>query len=335
MTTLIPSTPPLDVNHPPRPMLSRDADSMYWLSRYIERAEHVARLLMVNSNLLMDVGDLAPHLQARQWRSILETMRLDELPPSRESLASRILLHMTFNADNPSSLVSCLNRARENARSIRENISGEMWESVNALYWSICAEDTRVRFEESAEEIFRSVMSGSMLFQGLTDQTLSHDQRWLFMQLGKYFERIDVTCRVIETKFNILRSAESKLEPALRNIHWMAVLRSCSSLETYQRSFVGDMEPMRVAGFLILQRSFPRSIRYCVEQAYECSAEMRAGISAAAIDPAERILGRLRAELEYAEMTEVLAVGLPAYLRRIQAEIADASMAVQRAYFLH
>jgi len=335
MITLIPSKPPLDVNQPARAMLSRDADSMYWLSRYVERAEHVARLLMVNSNLLMDVGDLAPHLQARQWRSILEIMRLDELPPSREPLASRILTHMTFNTANPSSLVMCLTRARENARGIRENIASEMWECVNALYLSLCGDDAKARFEESSEEVFRSVMTGSMLFQGLTDQTLSHDQRWLFMQLGKLFERIDVTCRVIETKFNILRSAENKLEPALRNIHWMAVLRGCSSLETYQRSFVADFDPMRVAGFLILQRSFPRSIRFCVEQAHGAAGAIRATISAPSIDPAERILGRLSAELEYAEMTEVLSVGLPAYLRRIQAQIADASMAVQRAYFLH
>src|SRR6476469_7509234 len=118
---------------PSRPMLSRDADSMYWMSRYVERAEHVARLLLINSNLLMDVGDLAPALQQRQWRSILEIMRLDELPPSREPLARRIQHFMTFNPDNPSSLMSCLSRARENARAIRETISAEMWECLNTL----------------------------------------------------------------------------------------------------------------------------------------------------------------------------------------------------------
>lgn len=335
MISLIPAKPPLDVNQPARPMLSRDADSMYWLSRYVERAEHVARLLMVTTNLLMDVGDLAPNLQARQWRSVLETMRLDELPPSREPLANRILLYMTFNTENPSSLVNCLTRARENARGIRESLPTEMWENVNALYWQICSDDARARFEESSEEIFRAVLTGSMLFQGLTDQTLPHDQRWLFMQLGKLFERIDVTCRVLETKFNILRSAENKLEPAIRNIHWMAVLRSCSSIEAYQRTFVGDMDPMRVAGFLILQRSFPRSIRFCVENAYEAAAEMRAGIGSASIDPAERILGSLRAQLEYADPSEILGKGLPLYLRYLQSEIAETSAAVQRAYFLH
>src|SRR5438045_8245495 len=111
---------------PSRPMLSRDADSMYWMARYVERAEHVARLLLINSNLLMDVGDLAPALQQRQWRSILEIMRLDELPPSREPLARRIQHFMTFNVENPSSLINCVTRARENARAIRESISAEM-----------------------------------------------------------------------------------------------------------------------------------------------------------------------------------------------------------------
>jgi uncharacterized alpha-E superfamily protein len=325
----------LDVNLAPRPMLSRDADSMYWLSRYVERAEHVARLLMVNTNLLMDVGDLAPHLQARQWRSILEIMRLDELPPSREPLASRIVAHMTFSAENPSSLVNCLTRARENARTLRESIPTEIWENVNALYFSICTDEAKARFEESSEEIFRAVLTGSMLFQGITDQILPHDQRWLFMQLGKLFERIDVTCRVIETKLNILRSAENKLEPAIRNIHWMAVLRSCSAMESYQRSFIGDMEPMRVAGYLLLQSSFPRSIRFCVEKAYDASREIRDGIGSNSMDAAERILGHLKAQLQYAELSEILGKGLPLILRYIQTEIAEASMAVQRAYFLH
>src|SRR3954464_13171166 len=114
-------TPKFTFEFSTRPMLSRGADSMYWLARYVERAEHVARILLVNSNLLMDVGDLAPTLQQRQWRSILEIMRLDELPPSREALARRIQQFMTFNPDNPSSLLNCLSRARENARAIRES----------------------------------------------------------------------------------------------------------------------------------------------------------------------------------------------------------------------
>lgn len=314
-------------------MLSRDADSMYWLSRYVERAEHVARILLINSNLLMDVGDLAPTLQQRQWRSILEIMRLDELPPSREPLAKRIQHFMTFNQDNPSSLWSCLSRARENARAIRESISAEMWECLNTLYWSIRGDDAIHRFDESTEDFYRGIMAGSMLFQGLTSETLGHDQRWSFAQLAKYLERVDVTARIIETKFSILKSAE--LEAAIRNIHWMAVLRSCCSIEAFRRNYVGDMDPLRVASFLILQRTFPRSIRYCVEHAYLAICEIRSVANTKGVDPAERILGRLAAQLEYAEINEIIATGVPAYLHQIQSAVAEAAIAVQKTYFLH
>jgi uncharacterized alpha-E superfamily protein len=117
------------------------------------------------------------------------------------------------------------------------------------------------------DEFYRHIMTGSMLFQGLTDQTLARDQGWQFAQLAKYLERADVTCRVIETKFNILRSADSLLAGALRNIHWMAVLRSCSSLEYYRRQHVADMDPIKVASFLLLEPGFPRSVRFAVQKA--------------------------------------------------------------------
>src|SRR4051794_7852438 len=318
-----------------RPMLSRDADSMYWMARYVERAEHLARLLLINANLLTDVGDLAPHLQQRMWRSIPEVFRLGEqsLPAGRDHLATRVQQYMTLNADNPNSLLSCLTRARENARAIRESISAEMWENVNAMYLSITAEDAPARFVESHEDFYRAIMTGSMLFQGLTDQTLPHDQRWLFTQLAKYLERTDVTARIIETRYNTLRGAD--LETPIQNIHWMAVLRSCCSIEAYRRQYTGDFDPLRVCAFLILQRNFPRSIRFCVDGARGAIAGIRASIGAGAAGPAERILGRLAAQLEYAEADEVIAEGVPAYLQKIQSTINDAALAVQQRYFLH
>jgi uncharacterized alpha-E superfamily protein len=320
--------------------MARDADSMYWMGRYVERAEHVARLLLVNSNLLIDVGDLAPSLQQQQWHSVMTVMRM-EVPPALQnapadgSMGALVAQYMSFHRDNPNSLLSCISRARENARAIRENLSAEMWEHLNTLYWSIRGDDASGRYEESPDDFYRQVMTGSMLFQGLTDQTLSHDQRWLFTQLAKYLERIDVTSRIIETKFNILHSGEGMLEGALRNIHWMAVLRSCCSIEAYRRHHLADMDPLRVASFLILERNYPRSIRYAVGQAHDAITRIRQEVNAAAIDPAERILGRLDAQLEYAEMSEILIDGLPAYLQKIQANVADAAIAVQKSYFLH
>jgi uncharacterized alpha-E superfamily protein len=317
-----------------RPMLARDADALYWMARYVERAEHVARLLLVNSNLLIDVGDLAPALQARQWQSLLTILRLAELPDGPD-LAQRVGQFLTFNPENPNSILSCLTRARENARGIRENISAEMWENLNALYWSLRSEDTPNRFDESPDELFRSVMTGSMLFQGLTDQTLAHDQRWQFTQLAKYLERTDVTCRVIQTKYDILKSNEQAVDGTLRNLNWMAVLRSCCSIEAYRRNYLGDMDPTRVTGFLILERNFPRSIRFSVSGALAAITAIRAGSRGNAIDPTERILGRLDAQLEYSELSEILSEGIPGYLQRIQTTVHEAAVAVQQSYFMH
>src|SRR5438270_6775525 len=168
MTVVIPTIPKFSIQPPARPMMARDADSMYWMSRYVDRAEHVARLLLVNSNLLVDVGDLAPSLQLRQWHSVLTIMRTaapagaDGADPA---VGGRIAQHMTFDRENPSSLVSCLTRARENARAIRENISAEMWEALNTLYWSVRADEAPARYEESPDDYYRQMMTGSMLFQ--------------------------------------------------------------------------------------------------------------------------------------------------------------------------
>jgi uncharacterized alpha-E superfamily protein len=303
------------------------------MARYVERAEHTARLLLVNSNLLIDVGDLAEELQARQWQSLLSILHVPELPDGPD-IEQRVRSHLAFNPENPNSIISCLTRARENARGIRENISAEMWENLNTLYWSTRADEAPLHLEESPDDLFRSVMTGSMLFQGLTDQTLNHDQRWLFTQLAKYLERTDVTCRIIQIKYDILKSNEQMFDGTLRNLYWMAVLRSCCSIEAYRRNYLGDMDPNRVAGFLILERNFPRSIRFSVSGALAAISAIRSSSRGNVIDPTERILGRLDTQLEYAELSEILTEGISNYLQRIQTAIHEAAIAVQQSYFL-
>ena len=332
----VPAIPKFPSHQAAKPMLARDADAMYWMSRYVERAEHIARLLLVNSNLLMDVGELAPTLQQKQWQSVLMVVRADLGFESGDyAMGTRVAQYMAFDADNPNSLWSCLTRARENARGIRENISAEMWECINRLYWYIRSDEALARFEESPDDFYRRIMGGSLLFQGLTDQTLSHDQGWHFTQLGKFLERIDVTSRIIEAKFGMLRTVNNLLAGALRNIHWMAVLRSCCAIESYRRRHVGDMDPLRVASFLILEKEFPRSLRYAVDRAHCSIQAIRSEVNPLAIDAAERVLGRLDAQLEYAELSEILAEGIPAYLQKIQTGVAEAALALRKAYFLH
>jgi uncharacterized alpha-E superfamily protein len=334
---------PVSAPAAPRPLLARDADALYWMSRYIERAEHIARILLINANLLIDVGDLSPDLQQRQWQSVLTILRppsaappLAPAPaaPLREARdAGQVARHLAFDLDNPNSIAACIGRARENARGVRETISAEMWENLNTLYWQL--RDAPARFDEAPDELYRTVIHASMLFQGLTDQTLEHDQRWHFTQLGKYLERIDITARVIATKYDILRSAEPRLEAPLKNIHWMSVLRSCCSIEAFRRNHIGDFDPVKVMSFLILEPDFPRSIAFCVGAAHAAIAAVRAETSPRAIDPAERALGRLKIQLEYAETAEIMKPGPIAYLQRIQADTAEAALAIQKSYFLH
>ncbi len=325
-----------------RPMLARVAESMYWMSRYMERAEHVARIVWVNYSMLMDLGELAQTMQEKQWQGIMRILRLDNTPEGAEilkqgdrNIGQRVSEFMTFDTRNRVSLINCLTKARENARSIRESISADMWETLNTLYWSLLADDSRQRLEESPQQIFHSVMMGSLLFQGVADQTLPHGQGWQFIQLAKYLERVDMTCRIIATKFDIIKSAEASLETPLRNIQWMALLRSCSSIEAFRRRHVGDLDPQRLAAFLILDKESPRSIRYCVREAQNAVAGIAMAVHPLQIDPLERILGRLNGQLEFAETQEFTSYGVKYLLEQILDNTGEAASAIQSSYFLH
>jgi uncharacterized alpha-E superfamily protein len=328
------------VNRPPRPLLSRVAESAFWMSRYVERAEHVARVLMVNVSSLLDVGDLPADVERQFWGGPLRIFLADRTPEGRalvesprEHLVSRIAQYLVFDAANPNSIYSCVTRARENARSIRENISAEMWENLNSLYWMLRAEDVSGRFDESASDLLKQVSNGSLLFQGLADQTLGHSQSWQFVQLGKYLERIDVTCRVIEAKFDILRAVEDQIENTERNMHLLSVVRSCCALEAFRRN-AAEIDPEHIAAFLLLERHFPRSVAFSARRAHDAIAKISNELSPALLDPAEAILGRLTAELQYMQPAEVEGDRLGAFLQKVQGATTEAGVAVRKSYFL-
>ena len=328
------------VNRPPRPLLARVAESAYWMSRYVERAEHVARVLMVNINALLDVGDLDPGVERQLWSGPLKVFLLDQTPQAaelmhlpREVLAARISQFLVFDPANPNSIHSCITRARENARSIRENISSEMWENLNALYWSLRSDDATGRFDESATDVLKQITNGALLFQGLTDQTLYHGQPWQFIQLGKHLERIEVTCRIIETKFESLHAMAGEFEHTERNMHLLSVVRSCCALEAFRRSSA-EIEPETIAAFLLLERHFPRTVCYAARHAHAAVGKISHEVSPSKLDPAEGILGRLTAELTYAQPEDIAMTGLTNYLRRIQGATLGASMALKKSYFL-
>jgi uncharacterized alpha-E superfamily protein len=318
-----------------RPLLSRVAHSLYWMSRYMERAEHVARVLKINANILMDVGDLAPEHVELQWRSVMQITSMNFEPDGPGTLGERVARSLTFDSLNANSLVSCIGAARENARAIRSEISNEMWEQINQLYWTIRTDESKPRFDEQPEELLNTAMLGSMLFQGVTDQTLDHDQRWMFSMLAKSLERADLTCRILEARYGALEACEDDMEAPLRNIQWMALLRMCCSIETYRRQFSSELDPLRVAGFIILEDGFPRSIRFNVEQALRSISAIRQATSPTAVDPAERVLGRLSADLAYATDNEIATKGVKEYVRGILIDVQRASAMTLQNYFLN
>lgn len=326
---------------PRHSLLARVADASYWLSRYMERSEHLARILLVSADVLTGAGDLDEAFADQICRDVLviaqQEHRYDEWKSDCRSpvhLMHLVARHMVLDRDNPNSLVNCITKARENARSIRESISAEMWEHINTLYWSINAEDAAAKFEDVPQEVYRQVMTGSLLFQGLTDQTLDHGQVWLFIQLSKYLERVDMTCRILSAKFNTLHGADVTLEAPLRVIQWMAVLRTCCSIEAFRRINLGEIEATRVAEFIIFEPSFPRSVLFCIRHALDSVDRIRAMLAADAGREAQRQLGRLLGELQYSQAVPTPSGGMVEFLEATRSAAAAAATAVQDHWFL-
>ncbi len=316
-----------------RPLLSRVADSLYWMSRYVERAEHVARGLRITTNLLMDVGDLPDELYDRQWLSLLSLVGAT-LPDSPGDVGSRVTRTLSFDAGCNGSLVSSIANARENARAVRSEISAEMWETINAAYWTIRSDEARQKFEEQPEEFYTSIINVSMLFQGQTEETLPQSQRWMFVRLAKALERIDMTCRIVQARLDAFEEVEDALDAPLRTIQWMSTIRMCCGIEAYRRRFMADFDPLKVAGFIILEETFPRSIRFNVSEALDAISRIRKLTTPETIDPAERVLGRLDADLDYADLSEIARVGFREYLKSVQSRVHEAGVLVQQTYFL-
>ncbi len=324
-----------------RTLLARVADASFWMSRYMERAEHIARILMISNDVLTGTGDLDRAFALEVAGDVLRITQRDHMFPAltpagrpASQVMAAVARYMTLDEDNPNSLIHCMAKARENARGIRESISAEMWEQINTFYWSIKSDDARARFEDVPQEFYRQFMMGSFLFQGLADQTMDHGQVWLFIQLSKYIERVDMTCRILMAKFSTLSRVDSSLEPSLRTIQWMAVLRTCCSIEAYRRGNIGELEPSRVANFIIFDASFPRSIHYCVKQALASVDQIRAGLSADAGREAQRRLGRLFAEVQYSQIAGDTFETLLEFLSATRAGMAEAAAAVQEQWFM-
>src|SRR5579862_3661188 len=239
-------------------MLCRVADEIFWMSRYVERAIAVGRLIDVTSHLELDAGEL-PEDSASFWRPFLG---LSSQPGAVIDGAGPKEIRHFLSADvrNTNSLVSCIRRARTSAQHVRDSLSSEMWEQMNQMYFAFGTAEPDINVEEDAHGFYRSVREAAQFFQGLADTTLAHDEPWAFVCLGTYLERADNVARLLRFEAPLLSSDWHDRGDS--TVRWLAVLRSCGSAEAYARYYSLKVEPARVLEFLLLNPVFPQSVRF-------------------------------------------------------------------------
>jgi len=310
-------------------MLSRVADSIYWLNRYIERAENVARFIDVNLQLMLDI----PNPALQQWQPLVLTT--GDLPifvdRYGEPSAENVIQFLTFDCQYPNSIVSCLRSARENARSIREIISSEMWEQVNDFYFFV--EGAIANPPQDLHDFFHRIKFSSHLFAGVMDATMSHNEAWHFGQMGRMLERADKTSRILDVKYFILLPSVVDVGTPLDEVSWIALLKSASAYEMYRKQGLHRITPIKVAEFLILDRQFPRSINFCLRQVESSIYQIDGHPLGEWHNPLQKSIGQMRSQLEYTTIDEIFQFGLHEFLDRLQCEFNQIGNLIYETYF--
>jgi uncharacterized alpha-E superfamily protein len=311
-------------------MLSRVAESIYWMSRYLERAENVARFIGVNLHLTLDM----PAEFGEQWAPLVNITGDYEMFARRYGAPTRenVLHFLTFDRENPNSILSSVRFARENARSVREIISSEMWEQANRFYLLVQRAEANKSLADNPYDFYASVKTESHLFDGITDATMSHGEAWNFLQVGELLERADKTSRILDVKYFILLPDVQTVGTTIDNIQWAALLKSASALEMY-RKHSKQIDPVKVADFLILNRDFPRSVHSCLSRAAQSLHAISGSPLNAFSNKAEQRLGRLQAELNYTQIEEIMAGGLHEFLDSLQTRLNQVDDAVFETFF--
>lgn len=310
-------------------MLSRTADHLFWLARYIERAENMARLLDITWQT-----SLAPHTTesaSRNWQAALCCH--DQLPAYlkayHEVTAKKVLAFMVFDAQNPSSIFSCLKAARENAHAVRGTLTQEMWETINSTWLDVLKISKQNLGNEEIAEFFDWVKTRSSLSRGVTFGTMLHDEAFYFIRLGTYIERADNTARLLEVKYYLIAEGEA-VGASADYYQWGALLRSVSAFELYRRVYRGSVSPNLVADLLITRADMPRSLNACMIEV----ESMLQKLSNQHSQETQRLAGQLSAELRYARIEEILENGLHPYLENFQQRIFELGMRVSQDFLL-
>ena len=309
-------------------MLSRVADSLYWMSRYLERAEHTARLIDVDFQLRLDQS---PESGSGRWLRLLEALQVP-VPAGAKVDSATLAYTLTLDRANPSSIVACISSARENMRQVREQCSSEMWEQLNRLFLQIVGTPAGEAWLLHSQLFFRGALDGAHLFQGVTDSTMSHGEGWQYIQLGRYVERTHGLAALIGSHFGRLSFPLETTVDSDEYLEWVGLLKCCAAFEAYCKKYTAELRPLRVAEFLLLSSDFPHSVRFSVDKMHAALLAIGELTERKANLPM-RLSGRLRANLSFSQIEEIMADGLGNYLTNIRSLCGQVHNAIHQIYF--
>jgi uncharacterized alpha-E superfamily protein len=316
-------------------MLSRVANSLYWMARYIERAENIARIVDVNLQLLLDIRDLDEKRLIEYWLPIVQATgdekEFFKLHPHATGKA--VTEFLVFQPENSNSIVQTICAARENARMVRDQLTLELWEELNRLYLFVRSPQARQTWRRSPSEFFQEIKSSSLHLNGIINATLVHDEGWWFVQAGQFLERADKTTRILDVRYQTLpeRGVPAIISPD-NALEWSAVLRSCSAWDAYKTIYGADVHPRLVAEFLLLSDNFPRSVRFCVSELNRAVRRVSGVAEGRFCNDAEKLTGRFLAELQFSAIDEIFEIGLHKYLDDAQMKLNNIGAALFNAY---
>lgn len=311
-------------------MLSRVAESLFWMSRYVERAENVARFIDVNLNLMLDASEA----NDSQWESLVYTTGDQETFYERYERADQesVIRFLTFDRENPNSILSCLSSARENARVSRDMISSQMWEYMNRFYLMVRDTQHDMHVIKTPYSFFDRIRRSGYTLEGVNMTTMSQNEAWHFSRLGQMIERADKTSRILDVKYYLLLPRVTDVGTSIDLRQWTTLLKSVGAIEMYRRAH-GRLSPRSVVEFLLLDRQFPRSVHYCVEQAEASLLAAQGGEGTGYRSRSEQLLGRLRSDFAYTDIEEMMNRGLHEAIDDLQVKLNTVGEAVQQQFF--
>jgi len=309
-------------------MLSRVADSLYWMSRYLERAENTARQLDVTMSLVLDTSGTSAETR---WNHLIASLGRPpgfEWDGDLESLARRLI----FDGVNRASVTFCVNGARENARQVREETSTEMWQRVNRLFHQIRSPGAQAHFGSGVGDVLSAVIDGIHLVKGVSDTTMLHGEGWQFIRLGRYLERAYATATLLEVYQPELIHLPEREHTGYQYLELVGLLRCCTSFEAYCQVYTADLSPDRILEFLLLNRDFPHTIRYTVDGIRHAIESIQRIGGRRAPDELTSVVGRLHAMLGFTTIGEILSSNPASFLHTIREQCMRIHDLIYRHY---